>query len=141
METIAVTPQMLVPAAINVPSRGGSPSFLLNQVTNSSPVAIAASTTGKPAMPSFRTSNTLKRMPTSTMPARRMVVVANFRPGVSDAGSGSVLRSSRPSTIATGTPDTGLLPVSPCAARICWPMRSASQKPASMTTNAATPGN
>ena len=69
------------------------------------------------------TSNTLRRMPTSTMPARRMVVVANFRPGASDAGSGSGLRSSKPSTIATGTPETGLLPVRPCAARICWPMQ------------------
>ena len=46
------------------------------------------------------------------------------------------------SAAAYGTPDTGLLPVSPCAARICWPIRSASQKPASITTTAAkTPGS
>ena len=49
-------------------------------------------------------------------------MVANFSPGVSDAGSGSVLRSSRPSTMATGTPESGLLPVRPCAARMRWPI-------------------
>ena len=39
------------------------------------------------------------------------------------------------------TPDSGLLPVNPCAARMAWPMRSASSKPTSITTNAAsTPG-
>ena len=77
-----------------------------------------ATTAGKPAMPSLRTSNTLSRMPTITMPARRIVVVANLRPGLSDEGSGSALRSSRPMTIATGTPESGLLPVKPCDARI-----------------------
>ena len=141
VETMAVTPQMLVPAATSVPRRGGRPSHRLNHVTNTMPVAMAASTTGSPAMPSFSTSNTLRRMPTSTMPRRRMVVVENFKPGESDAGSGSRFRSSSPSTMATGTPEIGLLPVSPCADRIAWPIRSASQKPASITTNAArTPG-
>ena len=36
-----------------------------------------------------------------------------------------------------GTPETGLLPVSPWAERMAWPICSASQKPASMTMNAA----
>ena len=70
-------------------------------------------------------------MPTRTMPSRSTVVTQNFSPGVSAAGSGTALRSSRPSTIATGTPEMGLLPpLRPCAARIARPMTSASQKPA-----------
>ena len=109
---------MLVPAATSVPSRGGSPSLRLNHVTNTMPVAMAASTTGSPASPSFNTSKTLRRMPTSTMPSRSTVVVANFRPGPSESGSGSRLRSSRPRTMATGTPETGLLPVRPWDARM-----------------------
>ena len=58
-------------------------------------------------------SITLSLMPTSTMPSRSTVVVQNFRPGPSAAGSGSRLRSSRPSTMATGTPEIGLAPVQP----------------------------
>ena len=37
IETMAVTPQMLVPAAISVPRRGGRPSLLLNHVTKTRP--------------------------------------------------------------------------------------------------------
>ena len=98
---------MLVPAAISVPSRGGKPSLRLNQVTNSKPVAIAPSTTGSPARPSFKTSNRLKRMPTRTIPARRIVVVANLRPGASDAGSGSSVAQQQPKDDGNGNAGDG----------------------------------
>ena len=120
-DTMAVTPQILVPAAMSVPSRGGRPRRLLNQVTNTRPVMIADRTTGRPAMPSVSTSNTLRRMPTSTMPMRRMAVVENLRPGESASGSGNRLRNRRPRTMATGTPEIGLLPLSPCEASKAWP--------------------
>jgi hypothetical protein len=107
-------------------------------VTKRIPDATAASTTGSPASPSFATSKALRRMPTSTMPRRNTVVTQNFRPGWSAAGSVRRFRSRRPRTIATGTPEIGLLPlVSPCAASSARPTTSASQKPTIITTSAA----
>ena len=142
VETMAVTPQMLVPAAMRVPRRGGRPSRRLNRVTSSNPVAIAASTTGTPAAPSRAISITLSLMPTRTMPSRSTVVVQNLRPTPTAAGTGSRLRISRPSTIATATPETGLAPCRPKAASNSRPSPSASAKPASITAVAAAiPGN
>ena len=45
VETIAVTPQMLVPAAINVPSRGGKPSRRLNPTISGCGAAATAAVT------------------------------------------------------------------------------------------------
>ena len=87
---MAVTPQMLVPAAISVPGAAAGPSFRLNQVTNTRPVAIAATTTGTPATPRRAISIRLSLIPTSTMPSRSTVVVQNFRPGTSAAGSPTI---------------------------------------------------
>ena len=76
------------------------------------------------------------------MPSRRIVVVQIFRPGPRAAGSGARLRSSRPRTIATGTPEMGLAPLSPRAASSARPSQSASSKPANITATAATtPGS
>ncbi len=54
VDTMAVTPQMLVPAANKVPKRSESPSRSLNQRTNTIPTAIAVATTGNAPRPQLQ---------------------------------------------------------------------------------------
>ena len=88
------------PAAISVPSRGGRPSFRLNHVTKISPVAIAARTTGRPAIPSEHVEHAQPDADEHDADSQDRRG-RELESGRSDAGSGRVLRSSRPRTIAT----------------------------------------
>lgn len=82
---MAVTPQMLVPAAVRLPSRAGRPRRALIHRTDPRPAVMEQSTTGMPTTPSLATSRALSLAPTHTMPAWRTAFVATLRPGCSKA--------------------------------------------------------
>mmetsp|Transcript_15885 Transcript_15885/g.40636 ORF Transcript_15885/g.40636 Transcript_15885/m.40636 type:complete len:210 (-) Transcript_15885:377-1006(-) len=142
---MAVTPQMLVPAAVREPRRAGSPRRALSQSTEPRPAAMEAATTGTPAAPSFITSTALSLAPTHTMPACSTALEQKRRPGCStgsaETGSARLLMP-RPSRMATGTAEIGLGPSPrPCAAIIAPPSHSAPTAPTCATAPAnARPG-
>jgi hypothetical protein len=78
---------MLVPAAINVPSRGGSFITRLNHVTNRSPAAIAQTTTGMPHAPSQNRRAGLDADENDAEP--QQLAHANFTPGLRAAAPGT----------------------------------------------------
>ena len=130
---------MLVPAAISVPSRGGSPSLRLNQVTKIRPVRDRGEhhrQAGDAELAARRTA--LRRMPTSTMPARRIGRGGELQAGRRATPAAAACCAAagrgrwRPARRRRGCCRSG-----PARRESRWPIRSASQKPASITTNAA----
>ena len=107
---MAVTPQMLVPAATRDPSFADSPNRSARSGTNVNPAPMEVTTTGMPAAPSLATSTNDSLAPTHTMPALRAVTVHAFKPGRSDSGSVTVLLIAMPSRMETGMPLTGDAP-------------------------------
>jgi hypothetical protein len=99
--TIALTPQMLVPTAMSVPSRLGNPSARLMKVTAISAVAMQQTMIGIPINPVFATACTPRPRPSMTIPSRRMVFRHRRNPGSYAFGTPTVFRTSRPSTTAS----------------------------------------
>ena len=108
VETMAVTPQMLVPAAMSVPRRGGSPSRRLNQVTKTQPGDDRREHHRHAGQPEARHLDHAE-LDADEDDAERAASSSsqNLRPGPVRPAAAAVLRSSRPMTIATGTPEIG----------------------------------
>mmetsp|Transcript_4720 Transcript_4720/g.6689 ORF Transcript_4720/g.6689 Transcript_4720/m.6689 type:complete len:84 (-) Transcript_4720:698-949(-) len=75
------------------------------------PTVIDAATAGIPAAPKDTISAALNLAPTQTIPALRILVVQNFRPGSNSFGRPTKLLMLAPRRIATGIPEIGLGPV------------------------------
>eukprot|EP00961_Rhodomonas_salina_P161125 2169188-Rhodomonas_salina.1 len=98
-----------------------------------------------PTAPVVRMSTALSLIPMHTMPACSTVVLQSCSPGVSVSMALAETRplffTASPRRMATGIPEMGEVPLSPCRASNCAPSTSAPAKPAShMIAAAATPG-
>src|SRR3954466_2873053 len=136
---IALTPQMLVPTAINVPNRFGNPIQRVINVTDTIATVMQPIITGSATSTSCPTVTIDSVNPITTMPMRRIVRKQSFNPGSYSFGTPTVLRTSRPSATAIVTGLTGLAPGTD-PARL--PTRSARMDPPHASANASvTPGS
>ena len=84
------------------------------------------------------TSTKLSFNPTATIPHRRTVVLQRFSPALRTVGSVNNVLAPTPTRMARGIPLSGLAAfVTPCAAKICVPKKSADIEPIAATTAAA----
>ena len=133
---------MLVPAAIKVPRRGGKPSLRLNQVTKSKPVAIAASTTGNPAMPSLSDIEHAQADADEHDAGAKNRRGRELEPGIERCRQRQRVAQQQPEDDRHGHAGERAAAGQSLRGENLLADQSASQKPASMTTNAArTPGN
>lgn len=108
---MAVTPQMLVPAAMREPWLRGRPKREDTLGIKRRPALTVQSTTGRVVREVERIEGRDNLAPTQTIPRRKIVVLQYFKPGENTDLSfmmfGRALFSAIPSMIDTGTPEIG----------------------------------
>ena len=79
---MALTPQMLVPAAIRIPNRSEIPILFDKNIVIPSAATMQTNTIPTATTPIFSTENMLSRIPISIMPNWSRLFIPNFIPGL-----------------------------------------------------------